>query len=315
MTIVKVLLDHIDFNDTLYRIPSAPYSSRLFDSIADTGLINLPTLVKHGEGYRILLGWKRLAVCKELGLKDEVCRVYDPEELTATEVIKLIYLDNEHRFTDLERALLFSKFKELSGLNDRELTTTVLPLLGVSPSGKNLERMTKLAGLDQEVIDATLEERITVEQANLLANIEDISERQYLLKEVLIKYGLNNNEARETVYELLELAAIKGVSTKEIVEAAIAGVANKQIFRERVKSLRYPEYSSVVDEFQKIRKEMGLPESVNIAHDRYFERDDLQIRFKINSSDDLDRVITSLKNANDTGSIRKLLELIKKGRG
>ncbi len=116
-----VPLSKIDFKDNTFLITPDVGIPSLLSSIKDVGIINQPILREKSDLNQIICGHKRLEACRELGIAEILAKVYKSDEITDEECLKIVFYENQGRFSDLERGELLLKFKILCNLNENEL--------------------------------------------------------------------------------------------------------------------------------------------------------------------------------------------------
>ena len=164
MKVLSIDLSLIDFNDRTFFTGNSNKSliSSLQDSIKEIGLLNPPILKDKGNRYQIVTGWKRLISCRELGFNQALCSVYESEEISDEESIKIIYQDNRYRISELELSELILLFRNLCSLEDKELMNNVLPIFKIPPTRKHLDKFIALASLQKAIKEAFYEDKITI---------------------------------------------------------------------------------------------------------------------------------------------------------
>jgi ParB family chromosome partitioning protein len=319
MKVVQIDLSLIDFNDLTFFTGNSNKNliSSLQDSIKEVGLLNPPILKDKGESYRIITGWKRLISCRELGHTQALCRVYGPQEITDKECLKVIYYDNRDRVSDLELSELIMLFRGLCYLDDKELVNNVLPQFEIPPSRKHLDKFLALASLEKEMKDSFYSGNITIEQAQMLSELTP-ENREAVLSDVILKYRLNNNEARQVIQNIEEIALRDLKSVDKVIEDAEEAIGDekkgKNELRLELKRMRYPELSRVEERYRKEVDNLNLPKEVSLFINQFFEGNDLEFRIKIKSPEELSQILLSLEDSLHSGGVKKLLDIIKHGR-
>ena len=318
MNIVPLDLSSVNFEDDSFFIGRSGDLSSLKKSISQLGLINPPVLRKKGDFYQIISGRKRLLACKDLNIDEIPSVIYELDELSDEKCLEVIYIDNKERISDLELAELIFKYKEVSELNDRDFIQEVLPKFGIPPSRKHYDRYLSLASLNEEVKNAFYAEQITIEQALLLSEIAEADSR-ILLNRAILPYKLNNNESRQVISDILDSALRERSSIFEVIDELESKIntednLGKTEFRRHARIKRFPELSKLQEKFDEKLKELELPSNINILHHPYFETNELEMRLKIKSSEELAQILETLGKNLNQGSFDELLSLILKGK-
>ena len=316
MEVISLDLSLIDSEDTTFLVGHKENLSFLQSSIKEIGLLNPPILRVLGEKYQIISGWKRILSCKELGLTELLCKIYYSSDLSDIDCLKIVFYDNKDNFSDLELAELIKLFKDLCLIDDKALMDNILPLLEIPSTRKHLDKYLCLASLDQAIKDAYYRDKITIEQCQMLSEI--VSDNQVpMLEYLLLKYNLNNNESRQVMQIVEEIALRDLKSIPEVVSQAEDAIntenKGKNELRQELRRMRYPELSSVEAEFKKAVQDLKLPNQINLLINQFFEGNDLEFRIKVKSTDELSQALHSLEGSLGSGDIEKLLNILRKG--
>ncbi len=316
MKVVPIDLSLVDFEDKTFYTGNVGNLSSLKDSIEDLGLLNPPIVRENGDSYQIITGWKRLISCKEIGHKEVVCSVY-PSSLRNQDALKTVYIDNRDRISDLEIGNLLSLHKILCGLDDKQLMEEVLPSFNIPSNRKNLDKYLALDSLKEEIKSAFFEEKITIEQCQMLSELP-CENRLPILKSVLLKYKLNNNESRQVMEYISEISSIYLKSILEVVLEAENAIQNgkkdKNQLRYELKRMRHPDLSDIVEKVRKSIQDLGLPKEVNVHINQFFEANDFELRIRAKSSQELSEICNNIESLCKKGDVERLLSIIKKGK-
>ncbi|MEQ9618892.1 MAG: hypothetical protein RIG61_06930 [Deltaproteobacteria bacterium] len=314
MKIEPVSLSYIDTGDVTFLTGHKGSFSPVRDSIREIGLINFPVLRDTGESLQVVTGWKRIFALTELGFDEVMSKIYEPGELSDEACLKYIYHDNSGRLDDMELADLVIKFRDMLGLGDREMISDTLPFLGIPPSRKQYDRYLGLASLAKEIKEAYYRERITIEQCQTLSETA-LNERVLILTRVLDKYKLNNNEFRQVIKEIEEVALRDKRPVSELIDEieGVIGDRGRDDFRAELGKLRYPLLKGVEETYSEALKSMNLPGNVNITTGPYFEGNDIEIRIRVKSAQELSDAISSLEGVCGDGAIGKLISIVREG--
>ena len=314
MKIEPVPLSFIDTGDVTFLTGHKGLFSPVRDSIREIGLINFPVLRETGASLQIVTGWKRIFSLKDLGFDEIVSKIYKPGELSDEACLKYIYHDNSGRLDDMELADLVVKFRDMLGIGEREMISDKLPYLGIPPSRNQYDRYLGLASLDEEIKEAYYRERITVEQCQILSETA-LDERALLLKRVLERYKFNTNESRQVIKEIEEISLRDNKTVPALIGEIedLIGDGGKSDFRSELGKIRYPAHRGVEKAYFETLKSMNLPGNVNITTGAYFEGNDIEIRIRVKSQEELLDAVSGLNSACGNGAIGKLISIVMDG--
>jgi len=144
-------------------------------------------------------------------------------------------------------------------------------------------------------------------------------DRVPILLDIILKYKLNNNESRQVINNIEEITLRDQKSAAEVINDVEnkMGAENKgkNDLRQELKRIRYPALSKVEEKYRKTVDDLNLPKDVNLFINQYFEANDIELRLKVKSTEELSQILSSLENSLRSGGIEKLLEIIKHGHG
>jgi ParB family chromosome partitioning protein len=309
-------ISRIDFKDNTFLIRPGVGMPSLLNSIKEVGIINEPILRGKNGVYQIISGYRRLQACKELGIGEILSKVYQSDEITNEECLKVVYYENQGRLGDIEKGELLLKFKRLCELDGNELTQRVLPFLGIPQSRRNFEKYVRLGELQREIKDAFYSQKITVEQAVILSEVPSPSSIE-MLNRVFLKLKLNANESKEVVKEIKEISIRDKKGVKEIIDEIELNIDQGDVksdsFRRELKLMRYPMLTSAQEEFKSCLKGLNIPKDVTMLHPPFFEGNYVEIRMKIGSVDRLSEILSYLTSILRNGLMNRLLAIVKEG--
>ena len=184
------------------------------------------------------------------------------------------------------------------------------------PSRKHLDKFLALASLDKAVKEAFYEDKITIEQAQMLSELMP-ENRLPVLTNVLLRYKLNANESRQVISNIEEIALRDLKSAQEVIAAAEKEMGEekkeKNELRRQLKRIRYPSLSKVEEKYRKEVDNLNLPKEVSLFINQFFEGNDIEFRIKVKSSEDLLKISSQLEYLCANGDMERLISLIKKG--
>jgi hypothetical protein len=250
-------------------------------------------------------------------LSEALSKIYESDEISDEECLKLVFHENRERFGDMEKAELVLKFKELCDLTESEITQRVLPYIGIPPSLKSLKKYMRLAGLEREIKDAFYSQRITIEQAGILSELGSPA-RVEILRSVLLRFRLNTNETREAVREIQEIGLRDNESVIETLHRILSRIGLTDLkgdsFRHEIKLMRYPALSKAEGEFRGCLKGLNLPKEITIHHSPFFEGNYIEIRIRVESADRLSQILSYLVSIVENGLVDRLMGIVREGR-
>ena len=292
-------LRSIDLADTAFVISYGFSLSILKESIEKMGVLN-PPLVKKGisEQYRVVCGYKRLMSCKDLGKEELTCAVIDHNIEDRDTFLISLYDNLSHReLNPIEKSIVLGKLKEY--YPDRIIVKDFLPLLGLNPHHSVLLRLNPLSGLYKEMRDAILEGRLDEGAAIKLLNFSG-KDRLSLFR-LLYPLRFSKNKQNEIVDNVYDIIMRDECSVSDILESndlkLILDDKNLNTpqkggeVRRFLRRLRYPRIVKAERDFQEMRRELNLGDSIKLTPPPSFEGNRYTIDFQFGTINELEKIL------------------------
>lgn len=193
----------------------------------------------------------------------------------------------------------------------------ILPLLGLGRSDKVLDLYLALAGMEKEIKEEAVQDRLSLETVKMLAQMAK-PERQKVFPWIK---GLRLGKNRQKGFLILlgDLAKLKGLSPSAILEdSRVEEImirkdwpppVKAQMVEEYLKGERYPVYKKAKDEYKKAVKELKLPQNFSLNPPPYFEGEEYEIKFKFKDKTDLQQAISYLAHLCKGRALERLLSI------
>jgi hypothetical protein len=321
MMLHEVPLTAIDFEDEAYRITEDLDLARMSASLQAVGQVH-PVLLIAGAApsrHKIVCGFRRLHGLLCLGRPEATARLLEPADLSALEVfLKAIWDNLSHRqLSPLEVARVLSKLKHQCGVEDEVLVTHFLPLLGLSPHGNVLHSYLCLHGLHPDLRRLLVAGQLTLSSAERLAQAGH--EVQAGVAPVLAAVRLSASLQREVLELAEDLAAISGGTLVDVLNEAqildIARDARLSAFQkgEKIHDCLYrrrnPRLSKARETFLAEKNRLGLPGTVRLLPDAFFESPRLRVEFDVASAEAFREMVEALGRACRADSLDRLFRI------
>lgn len=229
----------------LYPHPDNPRKElgdlmELTDSIKAKGILQNLTVVPHEDGWRVIIGHRRLAAAKLAGLTEVPCAIAD---MTPQEQFNTMLVENMQRsdLTVYEQAWGFQMMLDM-GDSPEEIAKKT----GFSPS--TVHRRLKMAELDTETLKEVSGRQISMGDFDRLAKIEDLGERNAVLQSI----GTNNFDS----------AVQKAVKTQEIRKK----LPNAKKLARKLKANKISKIDTYVGEYTKLGSAIYLKDWDGVTH-------------------------------------------------
>jgi len=317
--IQKILLDQIDLSDETFSVNFMPDLQSLRSSIKAVGLIQPVLLRKEKDHYRIVCGFRRIWVLKELGVFEIPAMVFEEKEPSDLELFVLSLRENltTRGFNAVEKAIALQKLIHRFQLEHSEGVKTYLHLFSLEPNEKILNTYLSLAEMEDEIKRFVLKAEVSRSNIRLLAQMS--SEDRMALLPFLSLLKLGENRLREMFTLLSEISRRERISIKGVIDRPdIQGILSQKELTpiqrtERVKKvlmgLRYPKMRRMEEEFEEKRKELNLPSGVSLHHPPYFEGNGLKAEFQFETMEEYKAILSYLFQLADKEEFKEMVKV------
>jgi hypothetical protein len=317
MVFKEIELEYIDLSDEIFRITENLNSPPLLESLRDIGLLN-PVIVTDGMPSIVVCGFRRLHALKQLGFSHALARVI-PEDSHA-KLFQLALSDNlSHRHLDpLEKARALFKLKNEFQISVDVLLRVYLPLLSLSPHENVLRSYIRLNEIHPGLRNCLSENRLTLSSLEMLAQMPD--QAQARISALMDKIRLSASMQKKLFDLMKDLAVIGGsqptgkdLDSPEAL-AAINDVSLSPFQKgEKLYGLLYrtrnPRLSGAEEQFRDKKKLLGLPGSIKVSADPFFENPGIRVEFEALNAQRFRELAAALQKAAQTEAIEELFKI------
>ena len=318
----------IDPQDRFFAIslPWLPLEP-LMRSVRERGILSPLHVQPTAPGrFRIIIGFRRFEVARELGFQEIPCIVRE-EESKLTLFVQALE-DNlvTRPFHLLEKAHLLLKLRDQFGLSDQVLMDDFMSLLDIRVDRFHLQQYLSLARLPGPLQRALLD---PLEPAVALKLSSWKSEEQEFFQTLVSKFRLGRNKQKQLfalLDELRDSTAVTPSGPEKKVSVPILwqqsgaaqieedqrlslserfGKAFEVLYRER-----FPGLATYEQEYQRLKSALKLPSRIQFHAPRYFEGEKIDVSFAFQSSDELFETAKKLEEIAQSDEVRKILELL-----
>jgi len=316
MILKEIALQEIDFQDEMFRISETLDSDPLLESLRAIGQLNPAALTSSDSGYLIVCGFRRLCALKALGENRVLAWILPKKDSTPARCFEFALWDNlSHRqLSPLEKARVVFKLTNVFGVSQQTVMKVYLPVLGLTPHQAVLRSCLSLYRAHPGLQKCLIEGRLTQSSVEKLA--EKSVQVQERLAQLMNQIRLSASLQKKVLNLLEELTAISGTEFGEPLCApeAIQIINDSQLsFFQRGEKLngllyqmRYPRLSKAVDKFSADRQLLGLPGSIRISADPFFETGDLRVEFDASSPEQFRKLADALRSASRNPVLEEL---------
>ena len=208
--VLKIRPDQISINPHQPRTDfNEAALNDLAESIREHGIISPLVVTRHGDGFELIAGERRLRAAKKIGLKEVPAIVREEGEQKKLEIALIENLQREN-LNPMESAVAYRRLMDEFGLTQEEAATK----LGKARS--SVANSLRLLALPLEAQEALSAGKITEAHAKYLLGLEGEAKQVNMLRKIL----RNNLTVLETSKEIKRLGGTKAAKPKDYIDAA-----------------------------------------------------------------------------------------------
>jgi len=317
MTPRNIPVSEIDLTDETFSVNFMPDLEKLRFSIKETGLLQPVLLREKKGGYQVLSGFRRTAVALDLGFREVTAFVVGGEELDEVKGFRDVLLENRttRGFNMIEKAVAVEKLVNRFQISPKGVTREYLPLLDLETSEKILNTFLSLAGMEEEFKCYILQAGVSRTNIRRLAGM-DAGNRMALLP-LLGALRLGENSFREILTLMEEIAGRDQCPVQKIVDKPeikeiithpeMTFTQKTDRVKRMLQDLRYPRMRGLEETFEKKKRSLNLPPSLELQHAPFFEGKSLRISFPFQSLEDYRGALNTLTALSENKDFMELL--------
>lgn len=321
MIFAIVSLADIDIENRQFCFSYPSHDRRLTESIRSVGLIH-PIVARARPShhrYQIISGFRRVASCLELNMKEIQAMLFEADEFTDRQLLLLsLHQTVSSRGLNLiEVSLVLRRLKELGGLSEQELTDDILPLCRLQPHRTVLRGLEGMWTFPEATKAYIVNNEVSPGNAALFTEFPP-QEQEDLLK-LIEPLKLGTNRLKEFLTLMTEIRHREAVSLQEIIDdnmrltlhdENIPVPQKTEAIRGFLKRKRYPKLAEMEHEIRKKTEAMKLPPGISFSLPPYLEGDQARFAFSIQSTDDLRPIIRKLMEITENSSLDDILKML-----
>jgi len=297
-----VALERIDGTDGFHRTSYAFDPAPLRRSIRASGLLQPLILEAKGpDGFRIVSGFRRYAVCVEMGWRTVPGL---PARGAPQTLYQAVLLENlsHRRFNAVEVALALRGLKRWNP--EEELLSGWMPRMGLDPSPKRLAAYLAVPDLEEEILRTLASEGLNIGDVPGLLRWSG-PERMAVFR-LFTDLKMGTNLRREITLNLFEVqqrdgtppsAFLAGEEVARALRDPDRSVPQRaQAVRALARRARYPLLTRLEARFAEKMKALRLPPNLSIQHPPFFEGDEYRCTFTFRSETDFRDCVDRIRN-------------------
>ncbi|OHD64942.1 MAG: hypothetical protein A2096_10725 [Spirochaetes bacterium GWF1_41_5] len=151
----NIKISKVNFEDTSFVFRHSTDIDNLVNSIKFEGLIHPVVLCRKENSLVIVSGYLRMLACRELKKTEVYAAVYDENELSRAELLKIAIAENTKRepLKPVEIADALQRIQQEFELSSEELAAQFGEAFGIGSDTKNVEKYLRLNLLDRKTKD------------------------------------------------------------------------------------------------------------------------------------------------------------------
>ncbi len=314
-------IDAIESRDHTFSMTFHPNLEALTRSIREVGLLQ-PIIVRensHGSGYQLVSGFKRLSVCKQLGLKEVEAFSYRKSELGDLEGFHMGLHENltTRSLNLIEKSMVMEKLVRRFGLSRESVARDYMPMLGLQPNLRVLAKVSQLVQLRAEIKRYVVEEGVSLENAVRL--LEFPPEDQAEMARVVSQLKLGENKLKEVLTFLREISLRDGMTLRELARGEIEAITSDtglsklqrtHRVRRRLREMRYPQLTGLERQFREKLKGLELSPGISLQPPPYFEGEAFRLELRFKSVGEFKDMLSRLTEASEKRELGEIIDAI-----
>ncbi len=319
-TIQKIPLQEIDLSDDTFSVNYLPDLQRLRSSIEQIGLIQPVLLRQRKDRYRIVCGFRRILVMKELGKSEIESKVLEEKEMDEFQLYSLSLHENlmTRGFNTIEKAIALDKLIHRFKIDPAAIIKTFLPFFSLEPNEKILSTYLSLARMENEIKTYVLKEEVSRTNIRRLSVLT--RDNRMAVLSLISPLKLGENRLREVLTLLEEISRRNRCEEKDVVQQPEIQVilSQKELTpsqkTERMKKvltdLRYPRLNQLQKTFEKKREDLNLPSNISLYHLPFFEGKRLKVEFQFETIGEYRTIVESLAGLADKKELEEIIKSV-----
>ncbi len=320
--LTEVQLSQIDFDDESYIVAFKPDLGQLAASIKNVGVLYPLILEKKTPlCYRIVCGYKRLLVLKQLMTESAAALCFESENFQPSlSLFQIALFENigSRQLNLVEKAHVVHKLKYLFEVPDEKIAAHFLPFLELGHNPTVIERLLKISVLEDYLKQSIIDDFVTAETAFSLSELEKHVAKQVFDLFVSLKIGKNNQReflqffrdiskaSSITISNIMEKPEIQAILRDEKLTAPVK--INR--LKDQLKKLRYPRFSVVEEKFDQFKKSLKLPPSLMLRPPAFFEGEKFSFELNFKNQAEFKKLVRQLNQFAEENRMKELEKLM-----
>ena len=312
--IEQVPVERIMAEDALFKISTGAASVELETSIRLVGLVNPPILAARSDGFRIVSGFKRIAVLRQLKADSIPARLLD-YDTPVENCIRIAIVENscQRPLNLVEQANAIALLATIHA--DNQQLSDAAGSVGLSVNPGMVEKLKKLAAMEGVLKSGVLEGTIALPVAIQIQAMNDAGAVRSL-GAMFKNLGLSLNRQREMLDWIISICRRDDISVSQllIAEEIVTCLQDPdmdrrqkgQLIRAKLRTKRYPAIQDYEMRFGAVVKKLKLEKGTFLTAPPHFESPAYCFRFEFRNHDELCRKLQEFEKIVKSEGLKSL---------
>jgi ParB family chromosome partitioning protein len=310
-----ISLTDIDSEDSTYRITTRNQLEDLLETIPSIGLLHQPVLIENASGFTVVCGFRRIAACRQLGLKTLSAKIFASVQ-DRFQMARLAIADNilQRPLNLIETSRALNLLMDTSA--DRQQFKEAALTLGLPVNPVVATKVQPLCRLAIPIQKGILSNTINLSMALELGKMDPKDAEMLVVLFNQLKLGLNRQ--RELHLLVTEIAKREDISIQQLMaEQPLQGILqdadlDRAIQRQQIRSLlrqrRYPAITKAETNYQKQVRQLKLGKHIQLIPPRDFEGTTYAMTLQFKDQKDLIALNTKINEILEHPALGKILK-------
>ncbi len=316
--LTSINLCDIDDDDDIYRISTEQKNVKLYESLKTIGLVNPLVVQEKQTGYRMVCGFQRFSILRELQAKKTEAFVL-PNAQPSVDVFWYAVMDNLaiRQLNAIQVSRIISTLETSFFVSQEKIIQHYLPALGFGRNPRVYTLYKDLYELNETWQKWVIYDQTPIDVANdirLLSKTE-----QEVLFNVYSALRLGKNRQREFLLLLKDVCRIHEITFLQLFEqqkvkalldeTKITSSQKADSFKVWLWEQRYPHYMKTKQKYETLLRE-NVPPRVDIQAPPFFEGEEFRVTFSFASKQEYIQRLEHLQALVSNKTIHQMLSLL-----
>lgn len=294
----EIDLDEVDLSDTSFLISFPLTNPTLEKALTQTKIIT-PVWVLAEKPYRLVHGFRRLALARSLGIKRVPAIILRCEP---KEAFRQALLENLFRGLNLIEKAHATEKMFFFGFTKNEVAECI-SLMGLGRGEIVLETLIGLSKVNEAIKTYIVENSLSLKTSRYLLSLKEYS------LEKLIGFLKGKRVSESLLREFLENLILAEVKLGEIPFSELESFETIEDARLFIKKKLNPSLSKISHDLKEVIGSMEFPPNVKIGVDPYLEREEIEISISARNISEFRVALGKISRAYEEGKFYKLFEV------